>query len=203
MASIKVHSTRFLLSAPNLKACPDFESLPEFAFVGRSNVGKSSLINSLIHRKDLAQTSNTPGKTRLINLYESTLNTGKVILADLPGYGYAKVSKQEQAKWGQNLEEYLLKRTALTTICLLIDSRLPAQEADDLMLGWLIHHELPFVIILTKTEKLSRYQLEQRTRHLRSDLADYLEDPENLIILPHSAKTHTGRDEIWQILLSE
>lgn len=207
MSKVILHDTRFLMSAPNLKACPDFKGLPEFAFVGRSNVGKSSLINSLLNRKDLAKTSNTPGKTRLINLYQIELTYANekqpIIFADLPGYGYAKVSKKEQESWGRNLEEYLKKRDALTTICLLIDSRLPSQDADELMLTWLVQAELPFFVVLTKTEKLGRQEIQKRKNQLLKDLADFVDNPEDVIIIPHSAKTHAGRDAIWDVLLED
>ena len=131
---MKISSAEFVTSSDCLKNCPEF-NLPEIAMIGRSNVGKSSLINAITSRRNMARTSNTPGKTRLINFYKIN---DKFILADLPGYGYAKISKSEQEKWKKNLEDYLLNRDSLVAVIQLIDARHPVQNNDLLMRDWLI-----------------------------------------------------------------
>ena len=126
---MKIKQASFLLSSPNLKLCPETQ-VAEFALLGRANVGKSSFINTLVNNKNLAKTSNTPGKTRLINLFEIATTLKPFIIADLPGYGYAKVSKTEQMQWQKNLEEYLLKRKNLVSCIQFIDSRHEIQKND-------------------------------------------------------------------------
>jgi GTP-binding protein len=194
---IPIHSATFVKSAPSLKDSPDFGGLPEFVMVGRSNVGKSSLINSLLNRKSLAKTSNTPGKTRLINFY---LINQQWVLVDLPGYGYAKVSHAEQARWQKNLEQYLTKREPICVILILIDARHPLQASDEQMITWLSHHQLPWQIVLTKTDKLSKNQVGQHVQQLTKALRPLGASPER--ILPYSAVTHVGRPQLWERLLS-
>ena len=150
-----ITKAKFLISSPNLKLCPD-TSLPEIAFLGRSNVGKSSFINSICNIKKLAKTSATPGKTRLINFFEINDN---FIFVDLPGYGYAKVSSKMQADWSKNLEEYLLKREQLKCLILLIDARHDIQKNDLQMLEWLNFHKLNYRIIATKADCYSKSKL--------------------------------------------
>ncbi len=151
---MKIKSAKFLISSPNLKLCPDF-NLPEFALLGRSNVGKSTFINTLTNHSKLAKTSNTPGKTRLINLFEIQTDKTPFVLADLPGYGYAKVSKKEQDSWQKNLEEYLLKRKLTSTIQF-IDARHDVQKNDILMQEWLKFNNISCINILTKCDYVSR-----------------------------------------------
>ena len=151
---MKIKNAKFLVSSPNLKLCPSL-NLPEFALLGRSIVGKSTFINTLTNQLKLAKTSNTPGKTRLINLFEITTDKKPFILADLPGYGYAKVSKKEQETWQKNLEEYLLKRELVSTIQF-IDARHDIQKNDILMQEWLQFHNIPCLNILTKCDYVSR-----------------------------------------------
>ena len=138
---MKIKTAKFLLSSPNLKLCPEL-NLPEFALLGRSNVGKSTFINTLCNQSKLAKTSNTPGKTRLINLFEVQTEVNTIILADLPGYGYAKVSKKEQQDWQKNLEEYILKRKLSSTIQF-IDARHDIQKNDIAMQEWLKFNNIP------------------------------------------------------------
>ena len=146
---MKIKSAKFLISSPNLKLCPDL-NMPEFALLGRSNVGKSSFINTLVNQLKLAKTSNTPGKTRLINLFEIQTDSKPFILADLPGYGFAKVSKKEQDSWQKNLEEYLLKRKTIVSTIQFIDARHDIQKNDIQMQEWLKHNNVPCFNILTK-----------------------------------------------------
>ena len=145
-------NANFVISAEKLSQCPSF-NLPEFALIGRSNVGKSSFINTLANNKKLAKTSNTPGKTRLINFFNfSDIFT----IADLPGYGYAKVSKEAQEKWQKNLEEYLLKRKEIKSLIQFIDARHDIQKNDIQMREWVNTYNLPIFTVITKTDYISR-----------------------------------------------
>ena len=144
---------KFIQSAEKLAQCPNF-NLPEYALLGRSNVGKSSFINGIANNKKLAKTSNTPGKTRLINFFNYS---DKFIIADLPGYGYAKVSKEVQNRWQKNLEEYLLKRDSIKCIIQLIDSRHEMQENEYQMREWVLTYNLPVITVLTKTDCISSH----------------------------------------------
>lgn len=148
---MKIRSAVFISSAPHLKFCPESE-LPEFAFIGRSNVGKSSLINMLSERKELAKVSATPGKTKLINFF---LINDAWSLVDLPGYGYAKVAKKDRADFNESVAAYLEHRPNLAFTFVLIDSRLPPQAIDLDFIQWMAERELPFGLIFTKTDKLS------------------------------------------------
>ncbi len=157
---MKIKSAKFLISSPNFKLCPEL-NISEFALLGRSNVGKSTFINTLCNQSKLAKTSNTPGKTRLINLFEITTDKKPFILADLPGYGYAKVSKKEQESWQKNLEEYLLKRKLTSTIQF-IDARHDIQKNDILMQEWLKFNNIPCLNILTKCDYISRNEISKK-----------------------------------------
>lgn len=164
---MKIKTAKFLLSSPNLKLCPEL-NLPEFALLGRSNVGKSTFINTLTNQLKLAKTSNTPGKTRLINLFEITTDSKPFILADLPGYGYAKVSKKEQESWQRNLEEYLLKRNLTSTIQF-IDARHDIQKNDIAMQEWLKFKNIPCLNILTKCDYISRNEVAKKLSQLERE----------------------------------
>ena len=157
---MKIKNAKFLISSPNLKLCPEY-NLAEFALLGRSNVGKSTFINTLTNQLKLAKTSNTPGKTRLINLFEIQTDKTPFILADLPGYGYAKVSKKEQDSWQKNLEQYLLKRKLTSTIQF-IDARHDIQKNDFLMQEWLKFNNIPCFNILTKCDYVSRNEMAKK-----------------------------------------
>lgn len=152
---MKIKQAQFLISSPNLAGCPDL-GLSEFALLGRSNVGKSTFINSLCNNSKLAKTSNTPGKTRLINLFKVLSDKGDFVLADLPGYGYAKVSKTEQARWQKSLEEYLLKRETLSCCIQFIDARHDIQKNDYEMFDWLKINNIPSITVLNKCDYVSR-----------------------------------------------
>ena len=149
---MKQLNASFITSAEKLSQCPDF-LLAEFPLLGRSNVGKSSFINALANNKKLAKTSNTPGKTRLINFFNFS---ELFILADLPGYGYAKVSKEAQAKWQKYLEEYLLKRKQITSLIQFIDARHDIQKNDYQMREWVENYKLPIFTVVTKIDYIPR-----------------------------------------------
>lgn len=171
------------------------ESMPEFAFVGKSNVGKSSLINSMVNRKKLARTSQNPGKTRTINFYNVE---NQLYFVDLPGYGYAKISKSESEKWGQMIEGYLQNREDLKCIILLIDIRHSLGNNDKQMLEWLKFYGHDIIIVATKSDKLTRNQLFKQTQLLKKELN--LDD--SIKFLPYSSETKAGKDELWEIIES-
>ncbi len=164
--------------------------LPEIAFAGKSNVGKSSLINGLLNRKALARTSSTPGKTQTINFY----NINKEFyFVDLPGYGYAKTSQETRAKWGKMIEKYLNGSDQLRLIFLLIDIRHEPGDNDKQMYDWVKAAGFEPVIIATKLDKIKRSQLLKQLSLIRKTLGA----PEDVIMIPFSAQTKQGRDEIW------
>lgn len=167
---MKIKNAKFLISSPNLKLCPEL-NLPEFALLGRSNVGKSTFINTLTNQSKLAKTSNTPGKTRLINLFEIQTDKNPFILADLPGYGYAKVSKKEQDSWQKNLEGYLLKRKLVSTIQF-IDARHDIQKNDILMQEWLQFNNIPCFNILTKCDYVSRNEVVKKISQIEKQFGN-------------------------------
>lgn len=168
---MKIKSAKFLVSSPNLKLCPSLD-MAEFALLGRSNVGKSTFINTLVNQSKLAKTSNTPGKTRLINLFEITTDKKPFILADLPGYGYAKVSKSEQDSWQKNLEEYLLKRPNLKTTIQFIDARHDIQKNDKLMQEWLKFNNISCLNILTKCDYISRNEIAKKISTIKKEFGN-------------------------------
>ena len=171
-------------------------TLPEFAFAGKSNVGKSSLINALMNRKAYARTSSQPGKTQTINFYRIN---DDLYYVDLPGYGYAKVSLEEKAKWGKMIENYLHRSDMLKKVFLLVDIRHDPSENDKLMYDWIIHNGYQPIIIATKLDKLKRSQVAKQVKQIRHGLGMTKED----ILIPFSAETKQGRDEIWAILEKE
>ncbi len=170
--------------------------LPEFAFAGKSNVGKSSLINGLLNRRALARTSSQPGKTQTINFYNVN---DDLYFVDLPGYGYAKVSVEVKAKWGKMIERYLKKSKMLKCIFLLIDIRHDPSANDKLMYDWIVSNGYKPVIIATKLDKLKRSQIQKHVKMVREGLGLAKED----ILIPFSAETKQGRDEIWALIESE
>ncbi len=165
----------------------------EFAFAGKSNVGKSSLINGLMNRKALARTSAQPGKTQTINFYNVN---DQMYLVDLPGYGYAKVSEQEKAKWGKMIENYLHKSKQLKAVFLLIDIRHEPSGNDRMMYEWILNQGFEPIIIATKLDKINRSQIQ---RHIKM-IKDGLKVVKNTIVIPYSAQTKQGREEIYELL---
>ena len=170
-------------------------TLPEVAFAGKSNVGKSSLINALMNRKSLARTSSQPGKTQTINFY----NINDVMhLVDLPGYGYANASEEVNAKWGRMIERYLQKSQQLKQVFLLIDIRHAPSANDKLMYDWIVHNGYRPVIIATKLDKLKRSQVAKSVKIVREGLNLEKED----ILIPFSAQTKQGLEQIWETIES-
>lgn len=167
-------------------------TLPEIAFAGKSNVGKSSLINGLMNRKSFARTSATPGKTQTINFYN--INQ-ELYLVDLPGYGYAKVSEQEKKKWGQMIERYLHQSKQLRAVFLLIDIRHAPSANDKMMYDWILSQGYHPIIIATKLDKLKRSQVQKQVKVVRQGLGL----SKDSILIPFSAVTKQGRDEIWDL----
>lgn len=166
---------------------------PEIAFAGKSNVGKSSLINGLMNRKALARTSGQPGKTQTINFY--TVND-EMYLVDLPGYGYARVSQKEKEKWGKLIERYLHGSSQLRAVFLLIDIRHEPSANDKTMYDWILHNGFEPIIIATKLDKIKRSQVAKQVKLIRTGLNVV----EGTKILPFSAQTKQGRDEIWAVI---
>lgn len=166
---------------------------PEFAFAGKSNVGKSSLINALMNRKAYARTSAQPGKTQTINFYNIN---NELYYVDLPGYGYAKVSQTEKERWGKMIERYLHQTRQLKLIFLLVDIRHEPGANDRLMYDWIVHNGYRPVIIATKLDKINRSQTAKQTKLIRTGLGMNKED----ILIPFSAETKQGREEIWDII---
>jgi len=162
---MKIKQAQFLISSPNLAQCPDL-GLCEFALLGRSNVGKSSFINALVNNSKLAKTSNTPGKTRLINLFRVFSDKKDFILADLPGYGYAKVSKTVQDSWQKSLEEYLLGRNTLKCCIQFIDARHGVQKNDMQMFDWLKINNINSIAVLNKCDYISRNEIFKRQKEV-------------------------------------
>lgn len=182
-----IKQAEFIKSAVNLSHFPEPE-FPEIAFAGRSNVGKSSLINTLVNRKNLVKTSSKPGCTQLINFF--TINNN-ISFVDLPGYGYAKVSKKIRSQWGSMVERYLNQRINLKGVVLLIDIRREPQKEEFELMEWLSNRGIPCLRVLTKADKLSRQKQTNRVTQISKELMCSKED-----IIPFSAASKQGRDEI-------
>ncbi len=166
---------------------------PEFAFAGKSNVGKSSLINGLMNRKSLARTSAQPGKTQTINFYH--INDA-VYFVDLPGYGYAKVSLEAKEKWGKMIERYLKRSKMLRGVFLLVDIRHEPSANDKTMYDWVVYNGYRPTVIATKLDKINRSQVSKHVKMVRNGLGMEKGD----ILIPFSAQTKQGREEIWQLM---
>lgn len=188
---MKIHSVEFLGSADHISKCPP-PSLPEIAFAGRSNVGKSSLINALLKRKEVARVSSTPGKTRLINFFRIN---GSFHLVDLPGYGYAKRSKTERKRWADFLEGYITGRETLKAVVLLSDVSIPPQPSDQEMKEWLEYHGITVVQVFTKADKARKADLARRMKEF--DEAGQGNGSQPLVI---SVRKGQGIDGLWSRL---
>jgi len=187
---MKIKSAEFEVSAPDLRACPKW-ALLEFAFIGRSNVGKSSLINLLTERRELAKVSDTPGKTKLINFF---VVNGAWSVVDLPGYGYAAVGKQRRLEFNEAVADFISTRRNLRCVFVLIDSRLTPQPIDLEFLRWLSGVDVPFALIFTKTDKQSASQGQANIELFKKAFQEFrAELPE---ILVSSSKTRAGRTDI-------
>ncbi len=167
--------------------------LPEIAFAGKSNVGKSSLINALMNRKAYARTSSQPGKTQTINFYN--INR-ELYYVDLPGYGYAKVSQKEREKWGKMIEKYLRTSRQLQAVFLLIDIRHEPSDNDRLMYDWILDSGFHPIIIATKLDKINRSQVAKQVKLIR----ETLQAEKDTVIIPFSAESKQGREEIWELI---
>ncbi len=189
-----ISSAIFKCSAPDLDSCPD-ESLPEFAFIGRSNVGKSSLLNFLAGKRGLARVSPTPGFTKLINFFTMS-KTWRLV--DLPGYGFAKVARQDSAKFNQAVLEYLEERPNLHCVFALIDSGLPPQEMDLEFVEWLADKAIPFVLVFTKTDKVNSAAVQTNIAAFKERIAEWCETlPE---IFTCSATAQLGRGALLNVI---
>lgn len=183
------------MSAVNKSQYPA-EGIPEIALAGRSNVGKSSIINTLLNRRNFARTSQTPGKTRTINFY---LINNEFYFVDLPGYGYAKIAKSEKEKWGGIMERYLESRQELCSIFLLVDIRHEPTADDKLMYEWIKHFGYNCVVIATKADKISRGQYQKHISIIRKKLQ--MESSEKVI--PVSSLKKTGVEELWEEIVNQ
>ena len=168
-------------------------TLPEIAFAGKSNVGKSSLINGLMNRKSLARTSSQPGKTQTVNFY---LINKELYFVDLPGYGYAKAAVEVKEKWGKMVERYLKGTKMLKTVFLLVDIRHEPSKNDKIMYDWIVYNGYRPVVIATKLDKINRSQIQKHVKMLRAGLGMDKDD----VLIPFSAQTKQGREEIWEFI---
>ena len=187
----KFLTAKFIISAEKLSQCPEF-GLPEFPLLGRSNVGKSSFINGLANHRKLAKTSNTPGKTRLINFFDFS---SQFMIADLPGYGYAKVSKEAQNKWQKYLEEYLLKREEITSLVQLIDGRHEIQKNDYQMREWVLAYNLPIFTVVTKIDYVPKNKV--------LNVLKYVEKEFGGLVLPFSAIDNRYNEKILKTFIEQ
>jgi GTP-binding protein len=191
-----IRTANFIKSSPSVDLCPP-ENLPEYAFIGRSNVGKSSLINMITGLKSLAKVSGTPGKTQLINHFEIN---GSWYLVDLPGYGYAKVAKSRRAVFSEMITKYIVNRSNLYCLFALIDSRLEPQKIDSEFIDWLGDQQIPFALVFTKTDKLSSSALDSSLSKFKKHLLKTWDELPPIFI--SSAATKVGKEEILRYISS-
>lgn len=189
---MKITSSEIVISAVSPKQYPE-DGKPEFALVGRSNVGKSSTINTMLNRRNLARVSSSPGKTRTINFY---IINEEFYLVDLPGYGYAKVSKGEKASWGKMIETYLQSRENLYEVILLVDIRHTPTKDDKMMYDWIKHYGYGTIVIATKADKISRGNYQKQFKIIRQKLGMSSTDK----IIPVSSLKKEGTDQVWKCL---
>ena len=191
---MRIKNSALLTSCPKVSQLPE-TTWPEFAFLGRSNVGKSSLLNALVQRKNLAHTSSTPGKTRMIHFFEVTTDVQSLLLVDLPGYGFARVSRQERNAWRGLVEGYLESRDQLRAAILLQDVRRDFSDDETLLLDWLAQRKIPAVVAITKADKLKSMQRKKRVAALRSQM-----DDRNVPVRVTSSQSKEGLPELWNLL---
>lgn len=191
---MKITNAEFIISAVGPAQYPD-DGLPEIGLAGRSNVGKSSLINKMMMRKNLARTSSQPGKTQQLNYYRINDN---MYFVDVPGYGYAKVSKVQRAAWGKMIEAYFRERDALRLVLLVVDLRHPPTEDDCMMHQWLIHYEVPVAVVATKADKVPKSRWPKHLKQVRTTLDLHADNP----LVLFSAEAGQGRQELWDMILS-
>ncbi len=189
---MKVNQVELVISAVKPAQYPE-GNLPEFARAGRSNVGKSSFINKMIHRKSMARVSSKPGKTQTLNFYKIE---DALYFVDVPGYGFAKVSKKERESWGRMIETYLTSREQLKACVLIVDLRHPPSEDDVLMYDFLKHYDIPAVVIATKADKIPKGKWQKHLKVIKEELQF---DPSDDIVV-FSSETGQGKDEAWSIL---
>ncbi|MHA6252104.1 ribosome biogenesis GTP-binding protein YihA/YsxC [Oceanobacillus sp. CAU 1775] len=189
---MKINQAEFILSAVNQNHYPN-DGLPEIALAGRSNVGKSSFINTLINRKNLARTSSKPGKTQTLNYYK--LNES-FYFVDVPGYGYAKVSKAERAKWGQMMDEYFQNRSTLKAVILVCDIRHEPTDADVQMYDFLKHNEMSIIVIATKFDKVKKSERHKKIKQVKNTFELDADD----VLIPFSSETGEGKEEAWKVI---
>ena len=189
---MNLHNAQFVRSVTSVADCPH-DGIPQIVFAGKSNVGKSSLINALMNRKALARTSAQPGKTQTINFYN--INDA-MYLVDLPGYGYAKASEEVKAKWGKMIENYLHTSKRLKAVFLLIDIRHDPSANDRMMYEWMVYQGFAPIIIATKLDKIKRSQIQKNVKAIREGLGVQ----PGTTIIPFSAETKQGREEIWELI---
>jgi GTP-binding protein len=193
---MNIKSAQFVISNTDIKLCPT-DGKPEYAFIGRSNVGKSSLINMLVEKKDMAKTSGKPGKTQLINHF---IINDTWYLVDLPGYGYAKASKSSRATWEKFIADFLTKRETLINIFVLLDARLPPQKIDIEFMGWCGEQGLPFSMVFTKIDKLSSSALQKNLAAYKKEMLKMWE------VMPPSfttsAESKFGREKLLNYIQS-
>lgn len=187
---MEVHSVDLTISAVDEKQYPAGDQ-PEIAFVGRSNVGKSSLTNVLINRRNFAHTSSQPGKTQTLNFYHIE---DQLYFVDVPGYGYAKVSKKQRADFGRMIENYLTKRPQLRGVIMLVDGRHAPTDDDIQMYQWLSYYQLPVLVVATKMDKVKGSRFTQTTKQVKTTLDLSSQTP----LVLFSAKTKRGKDQVWQ-----
>lgn len=188
-----IKDCRFIISAVKSSQYPEGD-LPEIAFVGRSNVGKSSLINSLLNRKKLVKVSSNPGKTRTINFF---MVNGEIMFVDLPGYGYAAVSREEKKKWAPMIEDYLTKRNNLKSVVLLVDIRHKPTEDDKIMYDFIKHYKDKVIVVATKLDKISKNALNKNLLLIEKTL----KIDNNDVLIPYSSENHKGREALWEEII--
>ncbi|MBB3131797.1 GTP-binding protein [Paenibacillus rhizosphaerae] len=191
---MKVTNAEFIISAVGPDQYPE-DALPEIALAGRSNVGKSSLINRMINRKNLARTSSTPGKTQHMNYYR--INEG-LYFVDFPGYGYAKVSKTQRAAWGKMIEKYMLERQTLKLVLMVVDLRHPPTKDDVMMYDWLKHYDIPICVVATKADKIPKSRWPKHVKQMKDSLLLRSND----LFVMFSSELGVGKEELWSVIQS-